>query len=152
MCVITKVMDYKLWLRGEGTLLKSIQAKSSASWNNMVLTLLESKKSATDIPESCQNQIQVTLGSHIRWDSCCEAALIVKCSRCKTKKLALVVTAERNSLSQFCHNMLSIVSLRKKRPMEILESFPLFLKERGAFIWKWGTPGNDRHSLWTIWK
>lgn len=27
--------------------------------------------------------------------------------------------------------MLSIVSPRKKLPMEILESFPLFLKERG---------------------
>lgn len=23
-------------------------------------------------------------------------------------------------------------------------------KEKGSFIWKWGTPGNDRHSLWTV--
>lgn len=62
-----------------------------------------------------------------RWEG---TAVCKKCS-CKTEKVAFAVTAERNSLSPVCHNMLSIVSLYKKRPMEILESFPLFLKERG---------------------
>ena len=67
------------------------------------------------------------------------------------------VTAERNSPARFCHNMLAIVLLHLKKkkkernsPWKFLESFPLFLKEKGAFVWKWGTPGNDRHSLWSI--
>lgn len=58
------------------------------------------------------------------------------------------VTSEGDGPPRLCCNTLAIVAPREKLPMEILESFPLFLKEKGAFIWKWGTPGNDRHSLW----
>lgn len=64
----------------------------------------------------------------LRHYSClCCCFLITQHCGTQTRHL---VTAERNTLSPFCHNMLSSVSPYKKLPMKILESFPLFLKER----------------------
>lgn len=97
----------------------------------------------------------VTLSSFLRSYRCYVSALIKDRGRCcKTKALNKPrrVTSERNSPSQFCPNMLTIVWPCKKLPMEILESLPLFLKGKRAFIWKLRTPGNDRHSLWIVWK
>lgn len=68
----------------------------------------------------------------------------------KTQTSLEPVAAERNSPYPFCHYMLSIVSLHKKLPIGNFGIFPIVPKGKGAFIWKWGTPGNDWHSLWTI--
>lgn len=95
----------------------------------------------------------VTLSSFLRCYRCYVSPLIKDHGcRCETKPLnkSRHVTSERNSPSQFCPNMLTIVWPCKQLPVEILESLPLFLKEKRAFIWKSRTPGNDRHSLWIV--
>lgn len=94
-----------------------------------------------------------SLNSFLRCYICYVSALIKAhgcCCQTKPQNKTRRVTSERNSPSQFCPNMLAIVWPCKKLPMEILESLPLFLKEKQAFIWKSRTPGNDRHSLWIV--
>lgn len=77
--------------------------------------------------------------------------LIAKCSN--TGAGPGLVAAERNSLSPFCHNMLSYCIAVLDTPrgnFGISPIVPVGKGGRWVFIWKWGTPGNDRHSLWTI--